>query len=121
MAKKVQEYKQTKVSNTPEDHEIISQIAREKGVTRAQLYREALGFVFENPRKRLEPKTPKVEVKIERSWIYEINAIGVNLNQAVEAMHTQKALIELRALQQIIDQINNLDEKVTTHILECKK
>ncbi len=121
MKKTKYDYRQVKANFYPWQYEILEANAKSEGKTKAQYIRENLGFIFENPRKRLEPQPKKIEYKVERTWIYEMNAIGKNLNQAVEAMHTKKGLIELRALQKIIDQFNDLDEKVTTYILDSAK
>lgn len=120
MAKTKYEYKQVKVNLTLDDHAKLSVIANDKNMTLAQLLRESVGAKIEDERVPVEKLPPKIEMKIDSKWRYEINKIGVNLNQAVEAMHREGAVIELKALSHIIDSIDSLDDKVTSG-LKAKK
>ena len=120
MAKLKYEYKQIKVNFTVEQHQELSVIADEKGVTLAQLLRNCVGFEIEDKRIPREHQQLKIEMKVDKDWCYEINRIGWSLNKAVKEMHTNGGLIELRALQNIIDSITELNKNVCS-LVKAKK
>ena len=112
---------QVKVTFKADDFEKLNILAEDEGVTKAEILRMCIGFRLENVRKPI-PKNPLTkEIKVDSNWRYEINKIGVNLNQAVEAMHTSKSVIELKALSYIIRQIDALDSKVTDYTMSKEK
>ncbi len=120
MAKAKYEYKQVKVNFKPEKYKSLTNIAEDQKLTLAQLLRNCVNAKIEDERKPREVLPPKIEMKIDSKWRYEINKIRVNLNQTVEAMHREGALIELKALAQIISDIEKLDGKVTNGIKSKK-
>ena len=96
-------------------------LAEDNGMTKAELLRTCIGFKLENVRKPIPTPPLTKEIKVDSNWRYEINKIGVNLNQAVEAMHTSKSVIELKALSYIIRQIDALDSKVSDYTMSKEK
>ncbi len=114
-------YSQVKVNFNADDFEKLNILAEDKGVTKAEMLRLCIGFKLENVRKPLPKNPPTKEIKVDSNWRYEINRIGNNLNQAVEAMHTSKSVIELKALSHIIRQLDALDSKVTDFIMSKNK
>ena len=116
MGNKKYKYPQVKVNFSPEEFEKLELLSADLNKTKAEILRNAIGVNLEDVRKPT-PKSPQTkEIKVDANWRYEINRIGNNLNQAVEAMHTSKALIELKALSHIIKQIDILDDKITEYI-----
>jgi len=114
-------YHQVKVNFSPDLFSKLEEFAEDSGMTKAELLRTCIGFKLENTRKPI-PKPPAVkEIIVDSNWRYEINKIGVNLNQAVEAMHTLKSVIELKALSYIIRQLDVLDSKVTDYTMRKEK
>ena len=115
------DYHQVKVNFRQEDYEKLEELAEENGVSKAELLRMAIGAKIENSRqpKRRDP-CKKNEVVVDRNWTYEVNRIGNNLNQAVEAMHTQRAKIELKALSLCIQSLDNLSRKIEEYTKALK-
>ena len=99
----------------------LEELAEDQGMTKAELLRTCIGFKLENVRKPIPKNPPVKEVKVDSNWRYEVNKIGINLNQAVEAMHTSKSVIELKALSYIIQQLDTLDSRVTDYIMKKDK
>lgn len=115
------DYHQVKVNFTPDDFEKLELLAIEHNMTKAHLLRTCIGYKLENVRKPVAINPPVKEIKVDSNWRYEVNKIGVNLNQAVEAMHTSKSVIELKALSYIIQQLDTLDSRVTEYIMNKDK
>jgi len=90
-------------------------------VTKAEILRMCIGFKLENVRRPIPKNPPTKEIKVDSNWRYEINKIGVNFNQVVEAMHISKSVISLKALSYMIQQIDTLDSKVTDYIMSKEK
>ncbi len=120
MAKSKSYLKQVKVNFTPDQHAEIMQIAKEKNMTMAQLLRESVGVIFENPRKRLDPKPKKIEVIVDEDWKFQINKLGTNLNNAIKISYIYKKPIHLIMLQKIMSDMENVDETVRKFV-ESKK
>ena len=120
MKKKKYEYKQVKVNFSLDDYAELEKLATDLQLTKAEVLRNSVGTTLEKVRKPAPQKTHIKEIKVDAKWRYEINKIGVNLNQAVEAMHTSKSVIELKALSYIIEQIDTLDNKITEYIMSKK-
>jgi hypothetical protein len=114
-------YSQVKVNFNADDFEKLNILAEDQGMTKAEMLRMCIGFKLENVRKPASINPPTKEIKVDRNWRYEINRIGNNLNQAVEAMHTSKSVIELKALFYIIEQLDTLDSRVTDYIMKKEK
>ena len=110
-------YKQVKVNFLPGDFEKLEYLAEEAGVKKAKYLRSLIGAKIEDERvpKKVE-KSTKVEIVVDRNWTYELNRIGNNLNQAVEAMHTQRAKIELKALSLCIQSLDNLSRQIEEYV-----
>ena len=73
-----QKLKQIKVNFIPEHHQILTQLAKQKGVTKAQWIRSQLRTTFDNPR---EPSQSKIHKVADPELLYHLNKIGNNLNQ----------------------------------------
>lgn len=116
MANKPTETKHVKAHLTLEEHEYFSDLAREKNISMAELLRQSIGSIFENPRKRYEPKVEKKEVKVDADWKFQLNKMGTNLNNAVKISYIYKKPIPLRILQKIMADMEDLDLKITNHI-----
>ena len=114
-------YCQVKVNFKADDFEKLNILAEGEGVTKSEILRMCIGFRLENVRKPIPVKPPIKEIKVDSNWRYEINKIGVNLNQAVEAMHTSRSVIELKALSYIIEQLDILDSKVSGYVMSKEK
>lgn len=90
---------------TAEEKERLKKSAEAEGLTLSDYVRKRLTGV----RQRRRPQTE--EARIKREWLYELNRIGVNLNQIARAVN--KAVKEApseEAFQRLVEALDRLKE-----------
>jgi len=101
------EYQQVRVNLKPEDMKILSNICKSKGISKSEYIRQKIDLHYE------EARTPKKIVSYKRvnpKLLYEINKIGININQLAERANRKKSLdlSILVVLEEIREKINEI-------------
>jgi hypothetical protein len=99
-------YKQVKVNFTPKVYERLSQIADEKGVTKAQLIRAFLSTKIDDVR---QPKQKRIHKTADPKLLYHLNKIGINLNQISKHLNEGNTL-EFQVLVELTNIETSLKE-----------
>jgi hypothetical protein len=93
-----QKYKQIKVNFTPIVYEKLSQIADEKGITKAKLIRDFLGAKIADER---EPKRKRIHKTADPKLLYHLSKIGGNLNQIAKHLNEGNKL-DFQVLSELV-------------------
>jgi len=101
-------YKQIKVNVTEDVHAKLVQIAQNNNITLAELFRLSVHTKIENT-----PSPRKVKLKIiykqaDPGLLYEVNKIGVNLNQIAKHLNSGKDDLKLQTLYHIYEAVMSL-------------
>lgn len=99
--------KQVKVLFKPNEFANLEQLAKAKGVSKAEWIRQKIGATFDDVR---QPHYQKVEKSVPHEVLYELNKIGNNLNQIATYANRNKALDRtiLKGLVSIEDRLKAL-------------
>lgn len=91
-------YKQVKVTLGINDHVNLQNYCREQGITMASFFRDLVFLKIDDIRK---PRSKKEFKVADPKLLYELNRIGVNLNQI--AIHSnQNKAIDLQVLTHLV-------------------
>lgn len=99
--------KQIKINLTEEAHNRINILAKNANLTVSEFVRTLLNEKTINAPLPHNNKPKVIYRKINPKLLYEINKIGVNLNQIAKKLHTEN-ILELSILLDIQKKINSL-------------
>jgi hypothetical protein len=91
-------YKQVKVTLDINDHVKLQNHCREQGVSMASFFRDLVSFKIDDIRK---PRVKKEFKVADPKLLYELNRIGVNLNQIAEHSNQHK-MLDLQVLTHLV-------------------
>jgi len=100
-------YKQVKINFKPEHFAKLEELAEAKGLSKSDWIRQKIGINYDEAR---QPKTEILAKVTDPKVLYELNKIGINLNQIAEYTNRNKALDRtiLKALVSIEDRLKVL-------------
>lgn len=99
--------KQIKINVVESDYFEIAQLAKEADLSMAKYFRSLLGMKISDEKKRKEP-IPKINYKkCDPELLYEISAIGRNLNQIARKLNSEN-ILELEKLNEIHEKVMSL-------------
>jgi hypothetical protein len=98
--------KQIKVFFTVHDFEILKQTSKDQNLTMSEFIRKSVNSKIENAP---APKTKKVYKVADPKLLYELNKIGVNLNQIAKNLNEKKTDVSNVA---ILKELVNLETKL---------
>ena len=84
------------------------QIAKANNITLAELFRSSVGTQIKNAPK---PKTRKVKIvykETDPNLLYEVNRIGVNINQIAKHLNSSEDDLKLQTLYKIYEEVMSL-------------
>jgi hypothetical protein len=103
--------KRITVRLTEEEYEMLSKLAEERNLSVSELVRK---LVFERRLPKPTPKKAMLKIPECRKLAYELNKIGVNLNQIARRVNINKNidLLALELLAEIEEELLALSKKV---------
>jgi len=113
VGKKMKKYKQIKVNLNDDDYKKVSDYCDEFGISFSEFFRQKIDAKIDSPRMRNRRVKYR---KIDPTLLYEINSIGINLNQIAKYANTHKKfdadiLVKLvaieKSLQRLLDDCIN--------------
>jgi len=101
-------YKQIKVNVTKEVYSKLVQIAKEHNITLAELFRLSVHTKIENAPLPKKEKSKIIYKKTDPNLLYEVNKIGINLNQIAKHLNCGKDDLKLQTLYRIYEKVMSL-------------
>jgi len=101
-------YKQIKVNVTEDVHEKLVQIAQKHNITLAELFRLSVHTNIENAPSRRKEKSKIIYKQTDPNLLYEVNKIGVNLNQIARHLNSGEDDLKLQTLYRIYEEVMSL-------------
>ncbi len=101
-------YKQIKVNVTEDVHEKLVQISQKHNITLAELFRLSVHTSIENAPSRRKEKSKIIYKQSDANLLYEVNKIGVNINQIARHLNSGKDDLKLQTLYRIYEEVMSL-------------
>jgi len=101
-------YKQIKVNVTEDVHAKLVQIAKKHNITLAELFRLSVHTSIENAPSRRKEKSKIIYKRTDPDLLYEVNKIGVNINQIARHLNSGEDDLKLQALYHIYEAVMSL-------------
>ncbi len=101
-------YKQIKVNVTEDVHTKLVQIAKKHNITLAELFRLSVHTEIENAPSPIKVKSKIIYKQTDPNLLYEVNKIGVNLNQIARHLNSGKDDLKLQILYRIYEEVMSL-------------
>ena len=101
-------YKQIKVNVLEDEYIKLVQIAKKQNITLAELFRLSVGTRIKNAPKPHKEKPKIVYKRTDPNLLYEINKIGVNINQIARYLNSGKDDLKLQVLYHIYEEVMSL-------------
>ena len=101
-------YKQIKVNVTDDAHAKLVQIAKKHNITLAELFRISIHTSIENAPSPRKEKSKIIYKRADPNLLYEVNKIGVNLNQIARRLNGGEDDLKLQVLYRIYEKVMSL-------------
>ena len=101
-------YKQIKVNVTEDVHAKLLHIAQNHNITLAELFRVSVHTEIENAPSPRKVKSKIIYKQTDPNLLYEVNKIGVNINQIARHLNSGKDDLKLQALYSIYEKVMSL-------------
>jgi len=101
-------YKQIKVNVTKTVHAKLVQTAEENNITLAELFRLSVHTKIEDKRQRTKEKRKIIYKKTDPNLLYQVNKIGVNINQIARHLNSGEDDLKLQMLYRIYEEVMSL-------------
>lgn len=101
-------YKQIKVNVTEDVYVKLVQIAKKHNITLAELFRLSVHTKIENAPKPKKEKSKIIYKQTDPDLLYEVNKIGVNINQIARHLNSSKDDLKLQTLYHIYEEVMSL-------------
>jgi hypothetical protein len=101
-------YKQIKVNVTEDVHAKLVQTAQKHNITLAELFRLSVHTEIENAPKPKKKKSKIIYKRTDPNLLYEVNKIGVNLNQIARHLNSGEDDLKLQTLYRIYEEVMSL-------------
>lgn len=101
-------YKQIKVNVTEDVHAKLVHIAQNNNITLAELFRLSVHTSIENAPSRRKEKSKIIYKQTDPNLLYEVNKIGVNLNQIARRLNSGEDGLKLQILYRIYEEVMSL-------------
>ena len=100
--------KQVKVTISLSDHEYLSNVAKEKDVSLAQLFRESVFVKIEKPPKRIDPRPKIIYKQTDPVLLCKLEKISVAINQILKHLKNGGNVLNLKVLYKIYEEVMKL-------------
>ncbi len=112
--KKEKRTKKVVVRVTEEEHRQLKELSEQTGLTIADIFRRS----FKISLSKRKPRGKKREITIPDRYLYELNKIGVNLNQIARRVNIYRLIDEqaLIELQRIANAMEDLKRRILAEI-----
>lgn len=101
-------YKQIKVNVTEDVHTKLVRIAKKHNITLAELFRLSVYTEIENAPSPKKEKSKIIYRITDPNLLYEVNKIGVNLNQIARHLNSGEDDLKLQILYRIYEKVMSL-------------
>ena len=101
-------YKQIKINVTEDVHAKLVQIAKKHNITLAELFRLSVHTSIENAPSPRKEKSKIIYKRTDPNLLYEVNKIGVNLNQIAKQLNSGEDDLKLQILYLIYERVMSL-------------
>jgi hypothetical protein len=101
-------YKQIKVNVTEDVHIKLVQIAKKHNITLAELFRLSVHTEIENAPSPRKEKSKIIYKRTDPNLLYEVNKIGVNINQIARHLNSGEDDLKLQTLYRIYEEVMSL-------------
>ena len=101
-------YKQIKVNVTEGVHLQLVEIAKNHNITLAELFRLSVHTSIKNAPSPRKEKSKIVYKQTDPNLIYEVNKIGVNINQIARHLNSGEDDLKLQTLYLIYEEVMSL-------------
>ena len=101
-------YKQIKVNVTEDVHTKLVQISKKHNITLAELFRISVHTEIENAPSPRKVKSKIIYKQTDPNLLYEVNKIGVNINQIARHLNSGKDDLKLQTLYRIYEKVMSL-------------
>jgi hypothetical protein len=101
-------YKQIKVNVTEDVYAKLVQLAKKHNITLAELFRLSVHTKIENAPKPKKEKSKIIYKRTDPNLLYEVNKIGVNLNQIARHLNSGEDNLKLQVLYKIYEEVMSL-------------
>ena len=101
-------YKQIKINVTEDVYVKLVQIAKNQNITLAELFRLSVHIKIENAPKPKKEKSKIIYKHTDPDLLYEVNKIGVNLNQIARHLNSGEDDLKLQTLYSIYEEVMSL-------------
>jgi hypothetical protein len=111
VGKKMKKYKQVKVNLNDDDYKKVSDYCDEFGISFSEFFRQKIDAKIDSPRVRNRRVKYR---KIDPTLLYEINSIGVNLNQIAKYANSDNELDN-----DLLIKLINIEKKLQRLLDDC--
>jgi hypothetical protein len=101
-------YKQIKVNVTEDVHAKLVQIAKKHNITLAELFRVSVHTSIKNAPSRRRETSKIIYKQTDPYLLYEVNKIGVNINQIAKHLNSGEDKLKLQTLYLIYEEVMSL-------------
>jgi hypothetical protein len=96
------------VNVTEDVHAKLVEIAKKHNITLAELFRLSVHTEIENAPKPKKKKSKIIYKRTDPNLLYEVNKIGVNLNQIARHLNSGEDDLKLQTLYRIYEEVMSL-------------
>ena len=104
----VPKYKQIKVNVTEDVHAKLVRIAKKHNITLAELFRLSVHTSIENAPSPRKEKLKIIYKRTDPNLLYEVNKIGVNINQIARHLNSGENDFKLQTIYRIYEKVMSL-------------